>query len=59
MSFTVMSLGRFGVSYKGSAGHRGWLFLAVVFGFLFCFGNYGGACGNFWWYGNFLFYFLN
>jgi len=31
----------------------------MVFGALIGFGNYGGPCGNFWLYGNFLFYFLD
>ena len=35
------------------------MFLAAVFGSCFGFGNYGGACGNFWLYLNFSFYFLN
>jgi hypothetical protein len=30
-----------------------------VLGLWFGFGNYGGACGNFWLYGNFFVYFLN
>jgi hypothetical protein len=48
----------FGLPYKGAAGHGGWVFLAACFGLWFGFGNYGGACGNFWLYGKLLFYLL-
>jgi hypothetical protein len=42
--------GRFGVSYKGSAGHRGGVFLAARFGALIGFWELRSPCGNFWLY---------